>query len=409
MPHLLVPIVPREKLHPSFAPLVSDRRRRSTRLLLQDAWKRMPIRDLNFIRDFQTTEFDSRTFELFTSELLHEAGATFTIGGEQPDFEPTIGTTSFALECATINPTKDGGPAPVYKATNQRDRDMDDLRHRVMHDVPVRVGGALRSKQLKRFQPGDRPYWELDNVRGKPFIYAMQTFHEDGALAFSSSAVATYLYGTLHTPEWDEHGKLIIRQSTVRTHVKDTGVEIDSGFFKQAQNAHVSGVLWCNAGTIAKFGRMALQGPYPDPDVHAFRVGNAVDHDPNAHAPATFIYEVGDPNWLETWGEGCTLFHNPNAVNPLPLRAIPNVADGYIDDQGRYVESIPPGMHPFMSLSFFALGDCEAESAAEHAASLYEVLNATNRQTAETKASKWWEGFDAAGDGHAYKSEGFGD
>lgn len=365
----------------------------------------MRVRDGGFVKDFQSTEFDSRVFELFTSELLQEAGATFQVEGDQPDFEAHIGDTFFAVECVTVNPTKPGGitTPTAYKAVNPKDATLDSIKDRALNEVPTRFGGALFQKGSRRFGPQKRPYWELPNVEGQPFVFAVQTFHEDGALGFSGTSLATYLYGIQHLPAWDD-GKLVIRQVKAAPHTKPNGVEIPSGYFNDPANAGVSAVLWSNTGTIPKFARMALQAPYSDPAVAAFRVGSAADPDPNAHAPRAFLYEVGDPEWPETWGEGCILFHNPNAKHPLPRNLLRNVANAELDGQGRYVETIPAGMHPFSSMTFFGIGP-SIEPAFERAKKLYELIADVHGESRATRASTWWEGIEGQGEISAYRSD----
>jgi hypothetical protein len=406
MAHLLLPVLPIERRHPNFVSLISQRKLRSARLLLQDAFVRMPVRDGGFLQDFQSTEFDPRVFELFVSELLRESGARFRIEGEQPDFEPTIGDTRFAVECVTVNPTKPGGvAAPVaYKAVNPKDAALESVKDRALNEVPTRFGGALFQKGSRRFGVDQLRYWDLPNVAGCPFIFAVQTFHEDGALGFSATGLATYLYGIQHLPDWDEDGNLIIRQMVAAPHVKATGVEIPSGYFNDPVNAGVSAILWSNSGTVPKFARMALQAMYPDPDVAVFRVGTAADPDPNAHAPRPFIYEVGDPEWPETWGEGCILFHNPNAKHPLARDVVKNVVNAELDGEGRYVETIPAGLHPFSSMSYFGIGE-SIEPSMEMAKKLYDMLDQGFAESRVSRASSWWDGIEGQGEISAYRSD----
>lgn len=47
------------------------------------------------------------------------------------------------------------------------------------------------------------------------------------------------------------------------------------------------------------------------------------DHDPNASLPKLFAYEV-DENCEETCAEGINMFHNPNALHPVPEEQIPS-------------------------------------------------------------------------------------
>ncbi len=405
LPSLFVLQVAPDATHPTFAATRDRRGYQSARALLDDTFNRMAVRDGGFIKDFQATELDSRTFELFISEVLYEAGACFSVVGEQPDFEPTIRGVSFSVECVTVNPTKSGASPEPYQPMNPRDMDMEDLRHRVLNDLPTRFGGALHAKRNKRFTDKRLAYWELEHTRDKPFVFATQTFHEHGALAFSSAAFATYLYGAQHWGKRDGEGKLVIEHTRPEDHLKANGVAIETGFFDYEGVEHISAVLWANTGTIPKFLRMALQGPYPDPEIVCYRVGSAGDPDPNASAPATFAYQVGDPDWQETWGEGVVLFHNPNALHPLPHNLIETVVNAYIDDEGRYVEIVPPGLHPFMSLTMVGATDEEKIAAYVNAGLMAQAIEATNSHTAATDAPEWWAGFPAGETLRSYRSE----
>jgi hypothetical protein len=77
------------------------------------------------------------------------------------------------------------------------------------------------------------------------------------------------------------------------------------------------------------------------------RRGTRYVHDPDAALPAPFSYEVG--NRMETWGEGIEVFHNPNAVEPLPSGVFPDAVDHRLED-GLIVATMP-AFHPFASLT----------------------------------------------------------
>jgi hypothetical protein len=118
----------------------------------------------------------------------------------------------------------------------------------------------------------------------------------------------------------------------------------------------VSAVLWTNAGTVAKFTRMALAGPYPDAEVTKLRFGATYDFDPNAHAPLPFAYIVGDADAPdETWGQEANLFHNPRARYPIPQGLFDTVADSRCID-GQYSDVIKGDFAPIMSMSMLISG-----------------------------------------------------
>ncbi|MDC4840359.1 hypothetical protein OHV81_18610, partial [Acinetobacter baumannii] len=49
----------------------------------------------------------------------------------------------------------------------------------------------------------------------------------------------------------------------------------------------------------------------------------------------------------ETWAEGLSMFHNPNAKYPVPRELFPSIAHHYISDDRMY--SFIPDFHPYSS------------------------------------------------------------
>src|ERR1039458_9313437 len=66
---LFNPSVPKKQLHPSFKLVQSSPRNKSTRRLMNDAFARFVEKDGNFVEQFQTTGFNTRTLELYLSAL----------------------------------------------------------------------------------------------------------------------------------------------------------------------------------------------------------------------------------------------------------------------------------------------------------------------------------------------------
>jgi len=56
--------------------------------------------------------------------------------------------------------------------------------------------------------------------------------------------------------------------------------------------------------------------------------------------PESFSAKVHEPGYSETWREGVSIFHNPNARHPLPEYSIPGVAH-HTSRDGRIVASMP--------------------------------------------------------------------
>ncbi|WP_439923557.1 hypothetical protein [Nitrobacter sp. JJSN] len=380
---------PKKLLHPSFQILQSSPRNKSTRRLMNDAFARLTEKDGNFVEQFQTTGFNTRTFELYVSELLHAEGFKFEGKEPQPDFCVSKNGTSIAIECTTANPTGDGkGGMHVYEGTNEKDRDIEGLRERQENEVPIKIAGALRSKMLHRLDRKKDPkaYWELPHVAGKPFILAIQTFHEHGALGFSNAAVVRYLYGIEHSPTWDDAGNLVINAERVFEHAYE-GRVIPAGFFSLPDSENVSAVLWTNAGTVAKFTRMALAGPYPDGELTDLRYGTAFDFDPNAHAPLPFAYIVGDEGAPEeTWGQEANLFHNPHAKYPVPRDLFDTVTDSQCTD-GQYSDVIKSDFSPIMSMSMLISGPGHRRLAVERGEQVLAALEEVYAPLEEKRGS----------------------
>lgn len=397
--HLFKTLKPDAKLHPSFRQLQSATRSASTRAMMDEAFARYADKDGNFVEQFQTTGFDSRTFELYMSELLHSEKFSIQPTAPQPDFHAEKNGLEIFIECTTANPTDaDDTRIRPYEPVNERDADLQDIMHRFEDDLPIRVGGTLYSKITKRF--GKNPplaYWDLPQVSGRPFVLAVQCFHEPGALSFSGAAVANYLYGFRQKPGWDNQGHLEIKSGPIAEHRRDQKI-IPSGFFDLPDAQNVSAVLWTNAGTVPKFTRMALAGPYPDGGVTALRFGNMYDFDPNAHAPLPFAFIVGDPGTPhETWGQEAVLYHNPRAKFPIPLGLFDTVGEGHIED-GRYVEEMKSDFVPFFSLTHLIDGRGHRRVAIEIGEMAWKhLVEAYRIQSRTTDHPVWGNGSDSIG------------
>ncbi|MGO7450564.1 hypothetical protein ACCS81_00970 [Rhizobium ruizarguesonis] len=367
---------PKKQMHPSFSFLEGAPSNRSTRAMMNEAFARFADRDGNFVQQFQTTGFDNRTFELYVSELLHSEGFAMISEAPHPDFSVEKGGVRIHIECTTANRTDTGGSRLVpYEPTNDRDLDLQAIRERSENDIPVRIGGALRNKLLHRIDKKRDPkaYWELPHVAGQPFVIAVESFHEHGSLGFGGAATAFYLYGIRQSPSWDGSGRLVIEQQQVDRHISGDK-DIPSGFFNLEGTEHVSAVLWTNAGTVPKFTRVALAGPYPDEDLTVLRFGTMNDPDPNAHQPLPFAYIVGDPGTPEeTWGQEAMLIHNPNALYPVPTGLFETVTETVLEN-GRPVDTIKSEFLPYMSLSNVFAGPGHRKLAMDFGNQAYESL-----------------------------------
>jgi len=65
--------------------------------------------------------------------------------------------------------------------------------------------------------------------------------------------------------------------------------------------------------------------------------------------PSYFSYSMSSPPFVETWGQGLVVLHNPNAKNPLPLGYFPDAVEGFMRDGKFHAEFA--GWHPISSMS----------------------------------------------------------
>ena len=330
-----IPIVPLQKLNPLFQRLATMEHHSPARGMIREVFRYYADKDGNFVEQFQTTGFDSRVWELYLHAYLTDCKFSM-LPIVSPDFLVSKSGERVAIEAVTANPTQDLDIAefrsayssirvltpPFDQALPQLDSAFD---YKQEDFVPIKLGSALYSKIQKR-------YWESPEIKDLPIILAIETFHDEASLHYTSSALATYLYGTRQTYLWDQEGNLVAVPQTVEEHTF-AGKTIPSAFFNLPEAEHISAVLFSNSGTVSKFNRMGQQGPYFNPRITLLRFGECVDPDPNVVIPDKFFYKVGDPEWMEWWGQGLEMFHNPNARYPVDPELFPDIAHHHFKDR----------------------------------------------------------------------------
>ena len=209
-------------------------------------------------------------------------------------------------------------------------------------ETPIRLGSPLFTKLKAK-------YWQEPHVAGKPFVLAIEDFHESGSLMTSSTLLTEYLYGRRSHWYHDDSGKLIISERPIDKH-KLNAKEIPSGFFAQPDTENVSAILFTNMGTISKFNRIAQETNYRSPTMRMIRWGTKYRHNPNAANPEGFVYEVGDGEMVEPWREGTVLIHNPNAKYPVPPGLLGVAVEERLEG-GQIVSSFSDDFTPYSSVT----------------------------------------------------------
>jgi hypothetical protein len=313
--------------------------------------------DGNFIEQFQTGAFDARLWELYLFAMLTEVGFLIDREMPMPDFVARSLMGRIAIEAATVNPTR---PYSGALGSDPPDLASDEGKRAFRNEyMPIKFGSTLYSKLLKE-------YWTKEHVRGLPLVFAIQDFSLPGSMTFSGSALGLYLYGFDHDWARAEAGQLIVTPRRIVSH-KWGEKEIPSGFFLQPGAENISAVLSNFSGTISKFNRMGRLVGFGSQRVQMIRRGFAIDLDPNASKPISFQFDVGAPNYHETWVEGCTVYHNPLAIVPLDPDLIPGATHLRLREDGQVVPITRPDFHPLGSWTLLGLpSEPASESGGEH-------------------------------------------
>jgi hypothetical protein len=306
--------------------------------MLDDVYQTFDDPDGNFLEQFQTSGFNARFLELYLFAYFTRTGFAVDRPAAGPDFIATKEGLPIAVEATTVNPSE-SGTMSSQRTKKISEMSTDELRRYQLHELPIRFGSPLLSKLKKR-------YWERKTCRGLPLVIAVEAFHEEESLAMSDWSLARYLYGLEQTGAWGTGGRLQIRTSKVDSHsVRDKVVP--SGFFDQPDAENISAVLFTNSGTSAKFARMGYQHGVGHESVFIRRTGYCFNQDPDAMDPTFFSYSLSEPPFVERWGQGLVLLHNPRARHPIPREVFADIVQTYAEEG--FLKSDHPDWHPILS------------------------------------------------------------
>jgi hypothetical protein len=314
---LFVPVVPNERLHPYFVKIANERGFSAAREILQEIGYSYSDPDGNFIEQFQTTGFNSRLWEIYLHAYLHEDEFWVDRSHPYPDYMCKKGDQTIFIEAVTVNPSGDKGLVEDAPDTHE------EVLEKLQDFMPIKFGSPLFSKLKKR-------YWEKEHVKGSPLIFAIQDFHQEQSMLWSSTALPIYLYGTKYSWYYDAEGNLIVVPEKLEQH-KLGEKEVPAGFFFQSDAENISAVLFSNSATISKFNRMGKLAGFGDPAVKMIRSGMKHDHDPNAAVPIPFSVDVDPKTYHEGWADGLSMYHNPRAIHPIDPDLFPSVTHHFFE------------------------------------------------------------------------------
>ncbi|MBM7830869.1 hypothetical protein JOE59_001574 [Agromyces cerinus] len=317
-------VVKESKLHTRFKYLRDSPSAVAAKRLIEIAMRWYDNQDGSYVEQFQTTGFDPRVWELYLWAMLREAGYRVEQPKPAPDFLARGILGDFYIEATTANPPPPNLVVPLPETA--------EAIHDYIHNyLPTRFSGPLWAKLQKR-------YWEREGVQDIPFVIAVQDFHQDLSMTWSQSALFEYLYG-VRIEEVESDGKVQKVEVPV-TDLEWGDKRLPSGFFKLPDSEHISAVAFNAAGTLTKFNRIGIAAGMGEPNVTARHEGRRFAND-NTGVEEEFSQVVSE-DYEEDWIDGLTVFHNPNALRPLPFEALPGAAHVFEED-GLHRQFFPAG------------------------------------------------------------------
>lgn len=320
-------VVKKSRIHPYFKAIKEIPAHSAAKKLISEIAPYFIDIDGNFVEQFQTSGFNSRLWELYLFCYFHEEGLKIDREYEAPDFMLSNGDISVAVE-AVIAENK-----TPYLEIDERRIPVDvDVEEETKNKLPLIYGSPLYSKLNHTTKDKNLHYWQYEHTKDIPFVIAISDFHDVFAMNMSTTALINYLYGLKHSHYYDENGDLVVVAEKIKSHTKEsTGVQIPSGFFFQSGVENISAIIHSASGTISKFDRMGKQCGFDTNNTIMKRIVTVYNPEPNADKPLVREYFV-DEKCEETWGEGVSVYHNPNALIPLPKDFFPSAAQHFWEE-----------------------------------------------------------------------------
>jgi len=296
----------------------------AARALLEEVSRWVPDLDGNLVRDFQTSGYSARIWELYLWATLRALNFDMDYAHAAPDFCIRKGGKTVFIEATTVN-AEDTFSSAIGAGPPDAP---EQLWAFLENQMPQKFGSPLFSKMQKR-------YWDKPHVVGHPFLLAIADFHAPASMRWSHAALPFYLYGLRLVTTVDAENQLVDLFVPGSDHVVG-GKVVPTNFFAQPQAENISGVLFSNAGTIVKFSRMGTRAGFGDPWVSLVRKGVLIDPAIGMNSAVEFNIDVESPDYSEGWADEIILFHNPRAHHPVDEALFPGITHVHLHD-GEYV------------------------------------------------------------------------
>lgn len=285
------PHIAPDRLHPFFKYLMENPGYSPARGLIKEMSFAFTDLDGNFRKDFQTTGFNGRLWELYLYAFCYEQKFLIDNTRAVPDLIVEKAGYRIAIEARTLNPPQ-GNPAPIPRTPEEEKVFNRD-------SMPMKWSRALTAKLREK-------YWELENIAGCPLVFAVHDYHAPGSMCWSLPALSDYLFGV----RCDDHG----RDHLVETHSMGDAV-VQSGFFRLEDSENISAVIASNEATLPKFNRIGKIAGFGDPAIRIRRFGARLDLETQSGEPFESETQVGVVD--EGWSSGIWVFHNSSAKYPI--------------------------------------------------------------------------------------------
>lgn len=328
--------VDKSQISPYFELLMNAEAYRASRECIAEVSYHYKDVDGNFIQQFQSINgFDARLWEIYLFCYCREEEFDFRRNINAPDYMIHKGTTEIAIE-ATIVSNKEKDKEKFFQFIIPSQEDLD---REINNDMPIRFGGALFDKLKKK-------YWEKEHVAGKPLIFAIADFHSPHSMSWSFAALMDYLYGYRYKVI-EENGAITTMPEQIEPYTKATGAKVPAGFFFLPDAENVSAIISNPTATLSKFNRLGKQAGLGSPNSNLIRKGIIHNHQ-NQLEPIEFRYVVS-PESQETWAEGVTIYHNPNAKYSIDPSLFPSAAHHFFNLEEKKIYSIYPDVYPYVA------------------------------------------------------------
>jgi len=324
-------VVKEENLSKIFKILVSHPPLDAAKNLVLEIAEQMNDKDGNFIQQFQTTGFYPRLWEIFLFKFFKENGINIIEKYDRPDFHLEKDGVEFFVEASLSNEKENDKFSKEY-IVEMLDKQDYNAQQEMTDYYVIRMGSVLFSKLNKE-------YWKLEWVKNKPIIIAITPAHHYLANFLPDAKVVEYLYGLEYESEEKPEGLFLKKINKIEVH-KFGEKEIPSNFFAQPNAEHISAVIFTNNSDLHKFNRMGYQLGLTNNEIIMERAGLAFDETENSYSKE-FTQSVIPGDFKEDWNESVSIFHNPNAMNPLDRNLFLNVRQVWIEEDGRLGGNIP--------------------------------------------------------------------